>query len=477
MRKFDERPSRPSLKPLRIEQKKAVISRLGDVYLSTNLSREQASRIRAGVAERLFEDAEAPRGFSWGWVAVPLGAIIIVLTVWDIFFNNQSNNAIALLDVSSGTVQLVDSQGNLLGNRDFLHAGAEVHTREDSRAELVVNDHRVTVTAASGLRLARLENSQLVFEVTAGESQFDIKKLREGHRLQVLAGDVSVEVVGTRFAVRKDEDCVNVTVTEGRVKTVHQRHIRFVAAGEGARFCDNTEAVRTGQVPGAPKLKSASGITDNSLKSPEISDEQVGRLSVLPSDPDADGIGERNRHRVFAENSTGAAADTSQRVLDSDEELLFENAHKALTKGALAPAEELFQRYMVEYSGGMFAEDARFRLVRIAFRQKDLNGVLQRSEAFMAAHGASGHRMTEVRILRAQALISLGRAGEAMGVLSALIGNLQRYSARYQHQITALQFTAACAAGDRQQCTHWSTLYAQQYPEGAFIKDARKNAK
>ena len=164
--------------------------------------------------------------------------------------------------------------------------------------------------------------------------------------------------------------------------------------------------------------------------------------------------------------------------IGSDEVLLFDNAHRALTNGMLSAASKMFEEYLSVYPKGQFAEDALFRRVRIAFRQKDAVGVLYWSDRFLQSfQKAQRHRIVEVRILRARTLIRQSRYDSALDVLAPLRRSLPSESSRHRHQITALQFTATCLNGQQIECQTWVSRYLNTWPNGAFAQQAREYTK
>lgn len=81
-----------------------------------------------------------------------------------------------------------------------------------------------------------------VLALDSGRLQVEVDPSGEERKLAVVAGDVTVEVVGTLFTVERDGDRVAVEVTRGRVRVVSPDGTRELGAGERWTNADPPDA-------------------------------------------------------------------------------------------------------------------------------------------------------------------------------------------------------------------------------------------
>jgi TolA-binding protein len=466
---------------LTVKEKKQIVQQLADSYRHTTLSPECARRIARGVEARL---SATPKpfmraSFRWGMgVAATLGVLTLLFVFWPAESEEEVNRAtVAHLE---GEVFL-DEKTSVTSDSVF-REGQVLQTRSDSHLSIRVGTHRIAMASRSRLKLERLQSRQFRFFLSYGKSTFAVSKLKRDEALEVVSGEVTVHVVGTRFSVEKQENtrCVRVAVDEGRVRTTFRDSARFIGAGESHTFCiPKSNGAGASSVPFEKEGKSGWA-----AKLPEaqagnvVSDEVASDMDLMASEQisteEDSGTGEPVlERRGIGEKILGRNVD-----IGSDEVLLFDNAHRALTNGMLSAASKMFEEYLSVYPKGQFAEDALFRRVRIAFRQKDAVGVLYWSDRFLQSfQKAQRHRIVEVRILRARTLIRQSRYDSALDVLAPLRSSLPSESSRHRHQITALQFTAACLNDQQIECQTWVSRYLNTWPNGAFAPQAREFAK
>ena len=97
--------------------------------------------------------------------------------------------------------------------------GDEYSTRVGGMDTIALIDgSRVTLNTDTRIRVA-FNDAERRIQLTKGEAFFDVAK-DEARPFVVYAGDKRVVAIGTKFAVRRDRDDVQVVVTEGRVNLV-----------------------------------------------------------------------------------------------------------------------------------------------------------------------------------------------------------------------------------------------------------------
>jgi transmembrane sensor len=78
-------------------------------------------------------------------------------------------------------------------------------------------------------------DADILFELAAGGAHFEVAR-RPSRTFRVHAGPVTVQVIGTRFQVRRQDDHSTVSVTEGRVLVSWWGGSRELGAGETGTF-------------------------------------------------------------------------------------------------------------------------------------------------------------------------------------------------------------------------------------------------
>ncbi len=127
----------------------------------------------------------------------------------------------ATLELGTGERTPLDIGARLHeGERIVTEASGQVHVRlEDGRGLAVLESSDVLLR---GLRAGRVEA-----ELAHGGVANQVRHLDEGDSYRILAGGWSVQVRGTRFEVRNEDDIVSVRVDEGVVEVArgNERHL------------------------------------------------------------------------------------------------------------------------------------------------------------------------------------------------------------------------------------------------------------
>jgi len=144
--------------------------------------------------------------------------------------------------------------------------------------------------------VVRFTGAQREINLTRGEALFEVTK-DPARPFIVHAGDLTVRAVGTAFAVRRDEDRVNVTVTEGVVEVTRKDGTK---TQEGARrVVANQRAVATEAQPVS--------VQPIAVEDAERQLAWRGGMVAFDGEPVIDAVKEINRHSVrhiIVEDST-----------------------------------------------------------------------------------------------------------------------------------------------------------------------------
>jgi transmembrane sensor len=126
-----------------------------------------------------------------------------------------------------GTADLAASGPSLSPARHAPGADGQIVLGDGSR---VVLDGPTTV-----LDKTIESDADILFELAAGGAHFEVAR-RPSRTFRVHAGPVTVQVIGTRFQVRRQDDHSMVSVTEGRVLVSWWGGSRELGAGEAGTF-------------------------------------------------------------------------------------------------------------------------------------------------------------------------------------------------------------------------------------------------
>ena len=141
-------------------------------------------------------------------------------------------------------IDMAASGPSLSPARRASDAGAQIVLADGSR---VVPDGPTTV-----LDKAIESDADVLFELAAGGAHFEVAR-RPSRTFRVHAGPVTVQVIGTRFQVRRQDDHSMVSVTEGRVLVSWWGGSRELGAGEAGTFPPQpADAPAAARVPAAP---------------------------------------------------------------------------------------------------------------------------------------------------------------------------------------------------------------------------------
>lgn len=168
---------------------------------------------------------------------------------------------------------------------------AQAQTGRGELKELALADGSlVALDAASGIRVGLYRNRREVF-LEQGQALFDVR--REGARpFQVVAGDVRVTVLGTRFNVRRDGDATVVTVAEGRVEVGSHGHRHLLNAGDELLIRrDHSTDLRYRAIPLIAAWREHRLIFDNTPLAKALDEfSRYGEMSVRLSDRRLDAL-------------------------------------------------------------------------------------------------------------------------------------------------------------------------------------------
>ena len=245
------------------------------------------------------------------------------------------------------------------------------------------------VSPQSAVVVSGSSDESAFIAVDRGEVTCDVAHRRPGAPLIVQAGEVNVEVVGTRFSVTRQDDAASVRVTEGVVRVKFRGQVALVKAGE-AWPPPRPAAASTAAASEAPALDAPEPIGESpeGASSADASERPVGAREVALKQAQA-----QKKRAALAVSS--AAPDASPSSFQAQFELatrleardpteavrlyeglegsssiwagnaLFAHGRLEAARGNRAAARKILTQYLTRFPREPNAPDARLLLVRL----------------------------------------------------------------------------------------------------------------
>jgi hypothetical protein len=243
-----------------------------------------------------------------------------------------------------------------------------------------IGDATAEVGPEAALVITGSEASGYTVLLERGDVTFSVPERERRPAFRVHAGDVRVEVVGTRFSVSRQGEDVAVAVTRGRVRVT--RHGESVLLHAGGRWSfpevrrEDEAAAKPPAVPAADPRRTATldgppSAKPQSQRAPDV--RGPGRRSA-PSASDATASA-ASTARASYEAASALEASDPERAVGAYLELargsdvwaanaLFAAGRLETERGRRVSARELLQRYVRRVPEGPNAEEARLLLER-----------------------------------------------------------------------------------------------------------------
>jgi len=357
-----------------------------------------------------------------------------------------------------------DSESIRLTPNAHLPEGQRVRTTPSGSVETRVGKHLVVVEPDSDLQLERLRAKDLRFRLDRGAVTMTVSPLGRGGQLTVVAGELSVRVVGTVFTVERRSECSRVSVRSGRVSIAYKEIVGAVSAGEAREFCPAKNASASFAEPS----RRAAAVDPASEKSKTVATGASHPAAATSTSPESAARSAQTPWKLaYAEPKWPVSPKMS------DEERLFRDASRAQSD-AWVRARKL-QDYLVRFPDGLFAEDALFHLVRLSYADGNSAEVVRLSEQFLRRR-RQGRRAVEVQLLCAQSAIELGLPPDrSRGPLESTLTHLDLLPRSQREQATYLAIVAYCGAQRTEACSLWVRRYLAEFPGGTYTNQVRRH--
>jgi ferric-dicitrate binding protein FerR (iron transport regulator) len=422
------------------------------------ISQPSSSADRSSSPIALFPRSTTRRIVCLGAVAVAVCALF----VWGL---GRTEKLDVVVSAVHGQAFSEGTGTRLLGPDSHVVEGRRLRTSASSTLETKVGANTVAVGADSSLLLESLNTKELKFRLEHGWVTLSVAPLSAGKRLWVYAGDLSVEVVGTKFTVKREGACSSVSVRSGRVATTYKGIAVLVGAGEERQFCPSpVETMASASIPALEKKLAQ--VPDAEGK---VVRETMGKPAPRPSVHEVPLPAKQGGARTLPP----AEMPVARTEVLSDEERLFRAASR--TEGDAGARADRLQEYLARFPNGMFTEEALFQLVRGSYAGANPSQVVRFSEQFLRRFHR-GRRVSEVQLLYVQSRIEMGQPpGQSLPVLESLLSHLGSLPRNQREQATYLAILAYCGSTRPQLCRQWTDRYLQQYPHGLYADQVRRS--
>jgi transmembrane sensor len=340
-------------------------------YVEPALSEQRVSRLWSTLSERL----ERRPSQRWRWLVL----------------------ATALSGAAAGALFLARAELSTHAEAQAVLSGAKLETKSDALAITLVDGSKVQLAPRTELSVRESGPASVALALARGRADLDVSP-REGRRFTVVAGDVEVRVVGTRFSVKSTPEGeglrVEVSVLRGVVEVQSARRPGIVArVAAGQSWIQLPQSV----APAEPAGAAPPGSAPPAVARPETPVGAVATASAAPAGPSARELFEKAGERRRSGDAAGAAR--------AYEELLrshpgdgraslsaFELGRLRMDRlGDAAGAIVALERAVALNVGPTFREDALARLVSVYAKQGNFAACGRARDRYLASYPGGVH--------------------------------------------------------------------------------------
>jgi transmembrane sensor len=280
-------------------------------------------------------------------------------------------------------------------------ADVKLETASDALAVTLNDGSSVQLASRSRVQVHGNQSSYVTLSLAQGEVVCDVTH-REGRKFSVVAGDVEVRVVGTKFSVKTTPGVaprVEVNVLRGVVEVVSKRRPGIMArVAAGQTWIQNSEAVS----PEPASLPSAASQSDVAV-TPRVDDAPVAAASAASAPASAPAVA--SARELFEKAGQSRRDGDAAGAARAYEELL--RLHPADGRASLSAFElgrlrmdrladprgavTALERAVALNLGPSFREDALARLVSVYASQANFAACARARDRYLASYPAGVH--------------------------------------------------------------------------------------
>jgi TolA-binding protein len=347
-------------------------------YVQPEVDAARIERLWSGVEQRM---AERPVRRPWRWLA--LGTALSAAAAFSFFWvENRARPGAEAARAEHAPLE-----------------GAKLETKSDELAVTLGDGSSVKLASQSEVQVQGSRASAISLSLVRGELACDVTH-REGRRFTVVAGDVEVRVVGTRFSVKRTlmpAGRVEVSVARGVVEVRSARQPGVVArVAAGQDWSENAEPAAsstTAATTPAPAPPAAEGDAHGLLPPKH---EAAAVASAAPT-PSARELFEKAGESRRAGDAAAAARAYEEllRTHPSDARAslaAFELGRLRMDRlGDLSGAVAALERAVAMQVGPTFREDALARLVSVYASQGNFGACRRARDRYLASYPGGVH--------------------------------------------------------------------------------------
>jgi TolA-binding protein len=428
---------------------------------------------------------------------VAAAAALLVAAVW-----GTSRSPAPAPEPARLRIARVDGHARVVGRESELAAGAQVElpatVSVDAASRLVAVNDRGDHIALSGRGHYRVDpGASFEVDVAAGEVQARVQPRRGAEAFLVRAGPWVVEVVGTRFSVRRlGAEHIRVQVDEGAVRVSRGDSTRRLDAGDAfdSRAVEATPPTaadpnvdsKVAEEASAPETKAppATGTTRRRRRSreppaPAPAKRPADSEPEEPAEEAAPKPTTRTRQLDLLEQARAARdADSALALLERaaalgpplDEVASYRAASRARDAGRLAEALDRLATLIEAFPAGELTQTAHLDRVEIHLELDDPVAALRAFDDFASAYPATAAR-PEAQFLRAEA----ARAVEDWATAADGYAAAAR-DARFADPALFLEAVCSARLGTAAGAARARSLmagYLERFPRGRYAERAR----
>jgi transmembrane sensor len=341
-------------------------------YVQPEVSEARVERLWSGVEERL----EKRPSRAWRWVV--LSTVLSGAAAGGFFWLDAARSA-----------------GPAPGAERAVLADAKLETKSDELSVTLGDGSSVKLASQSEVRVQGSNSSAISLSLGRGELSCDVTH-REDRKFTVMAGDVEVRVVGTRFSVKRSPGPaarVEVNVTRGVVEVRSARRPGVVArVAAGQNWIENAESARSLDEP-----------TPSPAPPPETQGSLPPKRDAPPSASAAPAV--PSARELFEKAAESRRAGDASAAARAYEELLhlhpsdaraslaaFELGRLRMDRlGDLPGAIVALERAVAMRVGPTFREDALARLVSVYASQANFGACRRARDRYLSSYPGGVH--------------------------------------------------------------------------------------
>jgi TolA-binding protein len=410
-------------------------------------SRFAASLLESTAAEKPFPQTTIrgiPRRYHFSAAAAALVGLAAVLYFMTDKRQSESNlQGTDAPPVQQPVISVTTIADGVKTNR-LVPAGPDrlIEAPKNGRVLATMGQDRFGLSGLGEIRVTKITSEQTAIRLIRGGAAFSVSPRIRNARFIVTAGEVTVEVVGTRFAVAIDDtQSVTVWVQEGTVLVLAEN--RRIPLKEGTSITVRGGVASPPTPAGAEEMETltallkeeVSGTDDrngeevNSLSEREISSIREPRAPASPPKP----LRPQKNVDAWRDLILGGEVQEAEQEIraflkkspeDADSLMLLATCQKR--RNQYKDAVETYKRIVVSGDESV-ANRARYLAAELSYSElNDLNNAVALIDDYLKYSPQSTPNRADARLMQAKALLGMGEQVRAERVLEEIVADYGR---------------------------------------------------